>query len=361
MLANIYDRAAQALDTVKTTAVSGLSGLSGLSTFQRPSRSGWLLIASIFGLLILVFLIYLLIAFIYKRAAIIKSAAFLSTPVSASVFQKVTGPPIPTELNGQRMTVSFWVYISNVDQYAGMYRHILHLGDESVASASPVIFLDKTSNRIVARFSKLTPDASDNSFAANYKAGKEVNVSGLYQVQKAPSSPVTSIDVAPADALNVNDHGIVLPYIPLQRWVHVAIVADETANGGMLTAYLDADSVVQVKNGDDYDDAQGNAFSSASSKSSMPTGFTQADLLQKNVTNLLLNKSGNLYVGGDIYSQGGPGFNGYISQVEFFNYNLNQQDIAGLYAKGPYVQSLMNKMGMPAYGLRNPVYKVDGS
>ena len=70
--------------------------------------------------------------------------------------------------------------------------------------------------------------------------------------------------------------------------------------------------------------------------------------------NLTLS-AGDLYTGGDAYGKAGVGFPGYVSRVSFYNYELNADDVLGLYRSGPYPQSWF---GLGAYGLRTPVYKL---
>ena len=75
---------------------------------------------------------------------------------------------------------------------------------------------------------------------------------------------------------------------------------------------------------------------------------------------LNLNCEGSLIVGG-----GGPesgdsapfGFSGLLSKFTIFNYDLNKNDMYKEYHNGP-INGILASLGIGAYGLRNPVYKL---
>jgi hypothetical protein len=128
--------------------------------------------------------------------------------------------------------------------------------------------------------------------------------------------------------------GIEIPYVPLQRWVHVAIVINENSNGGTITAYIDGDISNTVSSGEKHE--------------------KYGDIT---ISNLNIDKKGDLFVGGNAYSSEGPGFSGLISKFTMYNYDLNQQDIYREYNDGP-IDGLLAKLGLGAYGLRAPIYRI---
>jgi hypothetical protein len=67
---------------------------------------------------------------------------------------------------------------------------------------------------------------------------------------------------------------------------------------------------------------------------------------------------GNVWVGGSMMDpEIGPGFAGLVSKIEFVNYDMNVSDIYAKYMEGP-IDNLASKLGLPAYGMRSPVYRI---
>lgn len=214
--------------------------------------------------------------------------------------------------NGQRRSYSFWIYINDMNKYSGLYKHVLHIGDDStITNASPYIFLDKLENKLYVRMSTTT--------------GKES--------LEDPLISVSNITKAQLDKFM--KQGIVIPYIPIQRWVHVVIVINENVNGGTVTAFVDGDMANMVSSGQVSDNSSESI----------------------NVANLNIDKKGDLYVGGTAYGTDGPGFSGLISKFTMYNYDLNQKDVYAEYNEGP-IDGMLAKLGLGAYGVRSPIYRI---
>ena len=215
--------------------------------------------------------------------------------------------------NGQRRSYSFWMYINDMNKYSGLYKHVLHVGDDSIiTNASPYIFLDKLENKLYVRMSTMT--------------GAE-----------SLPDPISSVaNITKAQLKKFMEQGIVIPYIPIQRWVHIAIVINENVNGGTVTAYVDGDMSNMVSSGQVSDDGGSSTI---------------------NVANLNIDKKGDLYVGGTAFGTDGPGFSGLISKFTMYNYDLNQKDIYREYNEGP-IDGLLAKLGLGSYGVRSPIYRV---
>jgi hypothetical protein len=127
---------------------------------------------------------------------------------------------------------------------------------------------------------------------------------------------------------------IEIPYIPMQRWVHIAVVINENANGGTIVAYVDGD-ISKIASSGELDAAGGSI----------------------KVNNLNLDNMGALHVGGTFEGNIGPGFSGLISKIALFNYDLNDKDIYDDYNKGP-LNGFLSSLGLANYGLRSPIYKL---
>jgi len=221
--------------------------------------------------------------------------------------------------NGDRRSYTFWIYINDMNQYKGMYKHVLHIsGDDSnIVNMSPLIFLDKTENKMYVRFG-LNTTANDPLYSS--------------------ASALTSLSyLSETNLENILKQGAIIPYIPLQRWVHIGIVITTSANGGNITTYVDGDI----------------ASTAADGKYNI-TGTTNALAKFQDIN---LNKTGKLVIGGSTYDDDGCGFSGLVSKFSTYNYDINQKDIYDDYNEGP-IDSLFVKMGLGAYGFRNPIYKL---
>jgi hypothetical protein len=58
-------------------------------------------------------------------------------------------------------------------------------------------------------------------------------------------------------------------------------------------------------------------------------------------------------------STNGEKLDGFISKMKFFNYALTVDHAKMVYKTGPVHQSILSKLGLPLYGIRNPFYRVD--
>ena len=299
--------------------------------------------------------------YLMKKGAV-KTTSHLLTeskmPLMGSEYKKLSGAEIPRAYNGKRMTISFWVYIHDVDRYKGIYRHLWHRGDKSVGGASPLVFLDKSSNRMHIRFEKHTGSTKDMSMAVPFD--RTINTRILDRASGATSAAnfegtVDNLDHALE--LDLATHGITIDYVPIQRWVHVAIVVNEEINGGMMYAYLDGELVKQEVSGRKVSKetiVKGKYTSDAvGTNKAVLTTVTKIRQYQ----DLNLDKPGDVYTGGSTVEDVGPGFSGLVSNIFFANHDLNAADIYKIYEAGP-VDNLAAKLGLPAYGVRSPVYRM---
>jgi len=228
-------------------------------------------------------------------------------PVVGTEYSKLMADGIPSAGNGKRTAITFWIYVHDLDKFKGTMRHVFHRGDQTIvdASPSPVVFLDSDTNKLHIGFSPV----------------------------KSTSTATTAATLA---THLVQNHGITIDYIPLQRWVHVAVVVNENSNSGNIMAYVDGELVKIRKSKEAY-------------------SSTVATPLE--MQNLQLDRSGNIWVGGSMTEDAGPGFSGLVSKIKFYNYDVNAKDVYNDYMSGP-IDSLLAKMGLPVYGVRSPVYKL---
>jgi len=218
--------------------------------------------------------------------------------------------------NGIKRSFGFWIYINDINKYSGNFRHIAHVGDkhENIKNASPYIFLDAHSNKIHVRFAP-KDDKTEAALRLNNFKGQDIN-----QLLKYPS-----------DTGELNNCGITIKYVPIQRWVHIVVVVSD-ANSGIVYTYVDGDLA-------DVEDNKTNKL-----------------VLHE----LNFENTGNLYVGGSALNSvvDTMGFSGLMSKFTLYNYDLNKNDIYKEYNKGP-LNGLLTSMGIGSYGLRNPIYKLN--
>jgi len=214
--------------------------------------------------------------------------------------------------NGIKRSYGFWIYINDINKYAGKYRHIAHMGQNAghINNSSPYIFLDKQTNSIHVRFApkkepkEITPEDTLNDMT-------DINSLLTYDGKRC---------------------GVTIQYVPIQRWVHIVIVVSDF-NGGIVYTYIDGELA-------DVEKARERKMA-----------IHELDFE---------NKMGSLFVGGSISNTtvNATGFSGLLSKFSFYNYDLNKNDIYKEYSKGP-LNGLLTSMGIVSYGLRNPVYKLN--
>jgi hypothetical protein len=344
------------LATKMTSSVGSAASAGKASVVQASSDYGITIIIGIIVAIVFFIIAYMLYLYLARQLTnkIIFEVPDTSTARKGTVLNKIDGSGLPSESNGSRMTFMFWIYINDLNMYAGDLRHVMHIGDKSTVGASPEVYLDGIKNRLYVRFSKDTdiigPDFDTKTGPTDLveqvergmkyltnPASKDKEYNAIFARTKVTArNPVSQLD---AIKIDLAKHGVVIDYVPLQRWVHVAIVVNETVNRGYIKTYLDGEIVASVTSDDNILLSGGESVS-------------------VDFTGLNLTKKGDLYIGGDVYdSDISRGFGGLVSRVTVSNYDMNGAQIKSVYVRGP-LDNITSKLGMGAYGLRNPVYKV---
>jgi hypothetical protein len=337
-------------DTLSSSSAAASASATGSQSPVTGSRIAYLaLIAAIVALACFV-IAYVLYRLINKKTK--SKAGYLlpesKVPILGTELSKLDGSKIPGSGNGVRRTIMFWIYIHDVDKFKGsMIRNVFYRGDRTHGGKmdpiahSPSVWLDGELNKLHIRFAKNNETQTEQKY-------RYIDSATTYSVADDQPAEKTRFDLA--------THGITIDYIPIQRWVHVAVVVNEEVNGGVMYAYLDGELVKSEQSGSVTDsfkmiqlDASGNPVANA-----RPITKT----IQRNYSNLNLDGVGDVYVGGSpAESNIGPGFSGLVSGIQFFNYDLNVSDIYNIYVQGP-IDNLAAKLGLPAYGVRSPVYRI---
>lgn len=316
-------------DTASGTLQYGTEGISENIQYAKEKTSELLGNASAvlygtLGLLVLSFIVgyglYVLITdnVIYQQKILVTGTEI---PIICNETSEFRITQQLSNSNGKRRSYSFWIYINDINKYKGdRYRHIAHIGEnhKSIVNASPYIVLDKFSNKIHVRFA---PDGdAERPSTINNLSGRTLN------------------DIENKESLLLYNGnyscGFTIEYVPIQRWVHIAFVLTDN-NGGSIYIYVDGE-LIEIKE-------------------------KKSDFMF-NISELKLENKGNLFVGGNVNDSlnGVTGFSGLISKFVIYNYDLNQNDIYKEYNNGPF-NSLLTTLGIGAYGLRNPIYKLNSA
>jgi len=316
---------------------------------QLTEKYGVMVFVGILLALVLLFIAYMLYVYLSRR---LTNKLFIELPDSVvprkgTQVTKIDGGSLPPNNNGNRTTFLFWIYIHDIDLLSGEdLRHVLHRGDETTRGASPAVYLDGVKNRLYIRFSKDTDKTGDNfttvgptDLKEQIKRAKSANRDAEYTSILGAQTVTDTLD---AIKIDLATHGVVVDYIPLQRWVHVGVVVNETVNRGYITTYLDGEVVSSISSNDRV------TLSDASGGKNISVSFT----------GLNLSKKGDIYIGGESYNENMPkGFSGLVSRVVVSNFDMNGEEVRDVYLRGP-VENLTSKLGLPAYGVRSPIYKI---
>jgi hypothetical protein len=358
MVASVREKASDISEQVSERMNSATSSLKSMFGNFDGKRALTILLTTL-AVVLVAGGVVLVLWWIMKRGAIKTTSHLLvesKVPLSGTEYKKLNGGAIPRAFNGKRMTTSFWIYIHDLDRYKGTYRHIWHRGDKDVAGASPLVFLDRNTNKLHVRFEKISKVTTGLSMVKPYNDTFDQSVMKVATPTKF-TGKIT--DAALANELDLVEHGITIDYIPLQRWVHVAVVVNEEVNGGIIYGYVDGELVKQLVSGrvvtKEVVPVLGK-FQVTPAQTTDETIYTKVTKT-RTYTDLNLDKVGDIYTGGSALESVGMGFSGLVSSIEIFNHDLSAKEVYEVYARGP-VDNMAAKLGLPAYGVRSPVYRI---
>jgi hypothetical protein len=299
-----------------------------MDTVTNSSSSIYFIIFLLVLAGIVCYIIYYIIVdnVIYQKRILLPGT---ETPLLCTKYSKLPFSDILDSGNGNKRSYCFWIYILDIQSQGGEYRHIATVTDKKnknadIHKSSLSIRVNRNKNSIEFRFG--TNNSNPSSLAYN-----ESNTSSFLTTDiQVGSTPVKYLC------------GVEIKYVPIQRWVHVGIVINDNG-GGSITTYIDGNFVETLNN----KNVKEQTYSSGA---------------QIDTNRLNLEHIGTLYVGGletppvDIPM----GFSGLFSRFTIFNYDLNRNDIYKEYSSGP-IKGGLSSIGLTAYGLRNPVYKLNNT
>lgn len=272
------------------------------SVTGKSTIAMFIIIALIMIVIIVVYIVYRIKRSDLQNVMILKSSTRLYNMQQTYKFEAHNLPPT---LNGQEYSYSFWLYIV---EYPPMDNHAILFcrggAGQTVDKSNPIIFLDKNTNKLHIGVRTTMP--------ASEPLSSTMGNAILDNVMNGKKSGFLSATV---------------DYIPLQRWVHFTVVVQDN----LLTIYLDGD-IYTVSNLFDMP---------------RPAG----------VRPVFAGTSGDVFVGSL------PGLptqpKAFLGKLQFYNFALMHKDVRTVYAEGPVTQSVMGRMGLPEYGVRTPLYRLD--
>ena len=290
-----------------------------VNNVTNTSSSIYFIIILLILAAIVCYIIYYIIVdnILYQKRILIPGT---EAPIVCSKFSEISFSDVLEGGNGNKRSYCFWVYIFNINDKTGQHRHLATITDDKnsqkdVQDSSLCMRLAKDRNALELRFG--INKTYNNSESVIYSDDRE---KFLY-ITKDTTKYLCGIEIE---------------YIPIQRWVHVGVVMNDNG-GGSITTYIDGNFVKTVNN---------------------KTENKNGSVIDVSILNL--DHVGKLYIGGKEGEKTPLGFSGLFSRLTIFNYDLNRNDIYREYSAGP-IKGSLSSLGLAAYGLRNPIYKLTNS
>jgi len=305
-LSNSMSKSSSALSSSTSAVSSAVSSMTAGMSSNYNLYIGLLVVVIV--CVVIAYLLYIYIGYMLfsKFKNVIPDTKI---PIVGTKLTKVDAS-VDQTANGYRRSFTFWIYINDMNKYQGQYKHVLSFSNEKTAAfkppagCSPFIYLDRRNNSMFVRFSDTNRKEPDVNLPYDDSSNKT-----FYEKQ-----------------------GVKIDYVPLQRWVHIAIVCNADRLGPVIYTYVDGEIV---------------------------TSSGVINNTVSNAVNINLNTSGSVYIGGyESLSGSMPGFSGLVSKVTTYNYDINQQDVYTDYNSGP-MSGFFAQLGLSNYGIRNPIYKME--
>jgi hypothetical protein len=230
-----------------------------------------------------------------KRYVIIDRPMELSNSSSKPSYKMVAEGKLPSNVVGREFSYSFWLFLRDVDSTDSTKQKL-------VWYRAPNLRAYGAAHPIVVM------DPVTNRLTCYIGTSKTDNAN----IQ------------LPTKGNTRNFVDLTIDYVPLQRWVMVTLVVKDR----LASVYLD-DTVYASK----------------------PIGNSNDRALARSPN------SGSVFIGRD--TSDAMTINGYIARFCYYNFALNQRLIQAIFSAGPSASSLLASLGLPAYGVRTPLYRLD--
>ena len=286
----------------------------------KYGRGDNLLLVILFGVFIFV-LVYLLI--LYNRPSLL-NYTLTPTPIKMNkdaIKNLPNTDKLPSLSNGREYAYSFWIYLDSInmnDNYNLVFLRGPNSDGNYLQNANPIVYLDKNSNKMVVKIRTALADSMQDY----------TDLDSVIETSDTNEETTFHQD-------NCNYATFKIDYVPLQRWVNIII----NVNNNMLAVIMDGSIHSTRVLNEDNSECTGDATSKVVSPT---TGNIMVGNIEEDTNNL-------------------PAANGYLSRLQFFNYSLKTPaHISKIYEAGPVKSvGILQKLGLPLYGLRNPLYRID--
>jgi hypothetical protein len=270
----------------------------------------------------------------------LRTVTLLKNAIKVPQYRKVNinaDVTMPSLYNGAEFSYSAWMYIESFNR-TGKPQLVLYngKGDSFSETVSPVFYLDP---EYVTLHVLLSTNKGTRLDASSYRGSLE----NLHKFRDCDFVRL-SVD-----------------YVPMQRWVNVALVVDneyvQLFFDGELRKVIDITDKELIENiHSDIQHSGDQTESNEFCENGNVCCKSENTCCGKRLMNT--NTGKQLYIGKIGTDEV---FNGYLSKVQFFNYAITVDHAKIIYKSGPLHQSMLGRIGLPMYGLRNPFYKIDTS
>ena len=232
---------------------------------------------------------------------------------------------MPSLYNGKEYSYSVWFYVDSVS--TGNPKMILYRGNNStnLQTATPIFYMS-------GDYVKLNVLVKTNKEAEHLPEG----------ANRASLNNLDAIQGCDFVRMSVD-------YVPMQRWVNAILVVDnefvQLFFDGELIAVTDVSEKVKFEG--TYEENQ------TCNGTNDNTSLCCDDRLVG-----MSSEGKNVYIGAPNQA-GADAIDGYISKVQFFNYAVTLDHAKVIYQAGPLHLSILNMIGLPLIGIRNPFYQID--
>lgn len=289
------------------------SGKAQVNKLVESVKDSWVIVIVIVAMLVLVIVVIYIVNMMKntKLQNVVLQKDLITLDNRSAVPYKIPSANMSLISNGQEYSYSFWIFLGSTYTSTNGPKIILQRGNTGAYSAStikintgtsPLIMLDNITNKMY--FCVATSSANSSKLPSEII---ETDANGRF---KPSGYLVTYID-----------------YVPLQRWVNIALVVKNTS----IYVYMDAD------------------LYSVASLSDMARSTSPS----VTVNPIIMGTSGDLTIGDNVNVT-----SGYVSMARFYNFAMGQPDIATMYNSGPAMSSWLSYLGLGNYGVRSPIYEV---
>jgi len=298
-----------AATTVKTGATAVASAVTKPKIMMETIKANWIIILIIVAMLVLVLIVIYIVQMVKKNKLqnVSLQAKMIALDDRSVVPLSIDASQMSLVTNGQEFSYTFWLILSSGYDSTSDYKMIMLRGNSVTtaglysSNANPIILLDKSTNTMYICIATSAVSGTSNSASSILSRDPVTN-------QFNSGYMISAID-----------------YVPLQRWVYIGVVIQDTT----LYVFIDGDlySATTV-----YDVVGGVG----------------------GIRPVIKGTNGNVAIGDKINTT--PG---YISKTQFFNYALTQTEMQSQYAAGPTPSSMLSIFGLNNYGVRSPVYQIN--